>query len=73
MYGGKTIKMAVKLMLLKTGETLITDAKEVVQEEQVRGYLFTKPHYVKTQEKMFLWRAILVRVITSWMFFLVPG
>ena len=43
--------MAVKLMLLKTGETLITDAKEVVQEEQVRGYLFTKPHYVKTQEK----------------------
>ena len=25
--------MAIKLMLLKTGETLITDAKEVVQEE----------------------------------------
>ena len=43
--------MTVKLMLLKTGETIISDAKEVVQEEQVRGYLLTKPHYVRTQEK----------------------
>ena len=33
--------MAIKLMLLKTGETLITDAKEVVQEEQVRGYMLS--------------------------------
>ena len=43
--------MAIKLMLLKTGETLISDAKEVVQEEQVRGYLLNKPHLVRTQER----------------------
>jgi len=29
--------MTVKLMLLKTGETLISDAKEVVSGEDVRG------------------------------------
>ena len=43
--------MTVKLMLLKTGETLITDAKEVVSDDQIRGYLFDKPHIVRTQEK----------------------
>ena len=43
--------MTVKLLLLKTGETLISDAKEVVQEEQVRGYLLNKPHLVRTQER----------------------
>ena len=43
--------MTIKLMLLKTGETLISDAKEVVQEEQVRGYLLNKPHLVRTQER----------------------
>jgi len=46
--------MTVKLMLLKTGETLISDAKEVVSGEDVRGYLLNKPHYVKTQEKTVL-------------------
>ena len=46
--------MTVKLILLKTGETLITDAKEVVDGENVRGYLFSKPHYVRTQEKTVL-------------------
>ena len=43
--------MTVKMMLLKTGETLISDAKEVVQDETVRGYLLAKPHYVRSQEK----------------------
>tara|TARA_R100000005_G_C4870849_1_gene127422 strand:+ start:61 stop:399 length:339 start_codon:yes stop_codon:yes gene_type:complete len=43
--------MTVKLMLLKTGETVISDAKEVVQEESVRGYLLKQPHYVRSQEK----------------------
>ena len=46
--------MTVKLMLLKTGETLITDAKEVVSGEQIRGYLLDKPHLVRTQEKSVL-------------------
>jgi len=46
--------MSVKLMLLKTGETIITDAKELVSDEIVRGYLLTKPHFVETKEKMVL-------------------
>lgn len=46
--------MAVKLLLLKTGEVLITDAKEVVQEEQVRGYLLTQPQIVRSEEKTVL-------------------
>ena len=46
--------MAVKMILLKTGETLIADAKEVVQEEQVRGYMLTQPQVVESQEKTLL-------------------
>jgi len=49
--------MTVKLMLLKTGETLISDAKEVVQEEQVRGYLLSHPQIVTSQEKTVLMEA----------------
>ena len=46
--------MAVKMILLKTGETLITDAQEVVQDEKVQGYLFKQPQIVRTQEKTML-------------------
>ena len=46
--------MSVKLMLLKTGETIITDAKELVSDEIVRGYLLANPHFVETKEKMVL-------------------
>ena len=46
--------MSIKLMLLKTGETIITDAKEVVSDEIVRGYLLTNPHYVEAKEKTVL-------------------
>ena len=46
--------MTVKMILLKTGETLIADAKEVVQEEQVRGYMLTQPQVVESQEKTLL-------------------
>ena len=49
--------MAVKMILLKTGETLITDAKEVVQEEEVRGYMFNQPQIVISQEKTMLMEA----------------
>ena len=44
--------MSVKLALLKSGETLITDVKELVTEEteekerKVHGYLFVKPKKV---------------------------
>ena len=46
--------MSIKLMLLKTGETIIADAKEIVSDEIVRGYLLTNPHFVETKEKMVL-------------------
>lgn len=46
--------MTIKLMLLKTGETIITDAKEVVSDEVVRGYLLENPHYVEAKEKTVL-------------------
>ena len=46
--------MAIKLMLLKTGETIISDAKEVVQDEQTRGYLLSNPQTITTQEKSIL-------------------
>mgnify|MGYP001359850952 FL=1 len=46
--------MAVKMILLKTGETLITDAQEVVQDEKVKGYLFKQPQIIRTQEKTML-------------------
>ena len=46
--------MAVKMILLKTGETLIADAQEVVQDEKVRGYLFKEPQIVRSQEKTML-------------------
>jgi hypothetical protein len=41
-------------MLLKTGETIIADAKELVSDELVRGYLLGNPHFVQTKEKMVL-------------------
>ena len=42
-------------MLFKTGETVISDAKEVVSEDQnVRGYLLKNPQIVRTQEKAVL-------------------
>ena len=46
--------MSVKLVLLKSGEQLISDAKELVQDEVVHGYLLNKPHKVATQKALFL-------------------
>jgi hypothetical protein len=46
--------MTIKLMLLKTGETIITDAKEIVSDEIACGYLLANPHFVETKEKMVL-------------------
>ena len=46
--------MTIKMILLKTGETLIADAKEVVQEEKVRGYMLTQPQVIESQEKTLL-------------------
>ena len=46
--------MSVKLVLLKSGEQLISDAKELVQNEVVHGYLLNKPHKVTSQKSIFL-------------------
>ena len=46
--------MSVKLAVLKSGEQVIAQAKELVAEETVRGYLFTRPHKVVTTQPMLL-------------------
>ena len=39
--------MSIKLALLKSGESVISDAKELISDDKVCGYLFTKPHSVR--------------------------
>ena len=38
--------MSIKIALLKSGENVIADVKELIQDDKVRGYLFKKPHIV---------------------------
>ena len=47
--------MSVKLALLKSGEVLISDIKELVDDDKkVIGYLFIKPKKVDMTSPMFL-------------------
>ena len=46
--------MSIKIALLKSGENVIADIKELVSEEKVCGYLFTKPHFVSLRKTPFL-------------------
>ena len=47
--------MSVKLALLKSGETLISDIKELVDDDKrVIGYLFIQPKKVDMSTPMFL-------------------
>ena len=48
--------MCIKLTLLKSGETLISEMKELVaeKEQQAHAYLLENPHIVQTREKTFL-------------------
>ena len=50
--------MTIKLALLKSGEQVISDAKEVVMDgddpNDVKAYLFENPHTVTTREKSFI-------------------
>lgn len=39
--------MSIKLAILKSGENVISDAKELIAEDKVCGYLFNKPHKVE--------------------------
>ena len=48
--------MSIKLSLLKSGETLISEMKELVAEdkEQAHAYLLENPHTVNIIEKQFV-------------------
>lgn len=52
--------MSIKLVLLKSGETIISDAKELLvensetKEKVVQAYLLNKPHKVSVQRDLFL-------------------
>ena len=48
--------MSIKLTLLRSGETLISEMKELVAEEsqQAHAYLLENPHIVETSDKSFL-------------------
>jgi len=46
--------MSIKLVLLKTGDQIITDVKELVSDESVRGYVFNKPHKLESTKTLFL-------------------
>jgi hypothetical protein len=46
--------MSIKIALLKSGETIISDAKELISEEKVCGYLFENPHVVELRKTLLL-------------------
>jgi hypothetical protein len=46
--------MSIKLALLKSGETVISDAKELISDDKVCGYLFENPHRVEIRKSILL-------------------
>lgn len=46
--------MSIKLALLKSGETIISDAKELISDDKVCGYLFTNPHTIESRKMILL-------------------
>jgi hypothetical protein len=46
--------MSIKLVLLKSGETVISDVKELVSEEKICGYVFENPYKVITERSIVL-------------------
>lgn len=46
--------MSIKLALLKSGETVISDVKELVSEEKICGYIFENPYKVITERSIVL-------------------
>ena len=46
--------MSIKLALLKSGESVISDAKELIADDKVCGYLFDKPHVVECSQPLVL-------------------
>jgi hypothetical protein len=50
MYWKVGIKMSIKLLLLKSGENVISDVKELVSEEKVCGYLLINPQKLRIEQ-----------------------
>lgn len=46
--------MSVKVVLLKSGETLITEAKEAISDGKTQAYIFNKPFVVSVSEHYLL-------------------
>ena len=46
--------MTVKIALLKSGESVIADIKELISDDKVCGYLFTNPHKMQVSNSIFL-------------------
>jgi hypothetical protein len=45
--------MSIKLAVLKSGEDLISDVKEIISEDNVVGYLLHNPYVVTCQSDIF--------------------
>jgi len=45
--------MSIKLAVLKSGEDIIANVKELIVEENIVGYLFDNPHVVTCQSDIF--------------------
>ena len=46
--------MSIKIALLKSGESIISDAKELISDEKLCGYLFEKPYKISVSKSIFL-------------------
>jgi hypothetical protein len=46
--------MSVKIALLKSGENVIADIKELISEETIVGYLFEDPHRIEYIDQIVL-------------------
>lgn len=46
--------MSVKIALLKSGENVISDVKELISNDKVCGYLFENPHMVDIRKTLLL-------------------
>jgi len=46
--------MSIKLALLKTGDTIISDMKELVVEDKVQGYLLYLPHKISITKSVLI-------------------
>tara|TARA_A100001201_G_C3993529_1_gene172358 strand:- start:251 stop:607 length:357 start_codon:yes stop_codon:yes gene_type:complete len=55
MYGGQSKTMSIKLALMKSGEYIISDAKEILNKKNnVCGYIFKNPHRVTLSKPTYL-------------------